>query len=207
VAALHERLVFDTARGAVLDGPRRYLLLRTDVLMGLFANLDGGARAAALDAFGRSVAENGADSVRAYRESVGASALPSMMEAAAASLGWGRWQFEADDLASLASLAAAADGHAAAAPQRLRLAVTDSPFAAAAQRGGPACHAIAGMLEALGAALFGSHVEARETHCAAQGGEAVCRFVAAPRPGPSTITPTSSDHTPARRHHRQGDPS
>jgi len=211
VAALHERLVFDTARGAVLDGPRRYVLLRTDVLMGLFAQLEGDARDAALEAFGRSVAEHGADSVRAYREAVVAEALPSMMESAAASLGWGRWRFDVDDLAALgpaeARNAAPGPGAAAreAAPQHLRLAVTDSPFAAHAPHG-RACHAIAGMLEAIGGAVYAAPVEARETHCAAEGGEPVCRFVVAPRAHRSPIDPASSDDTPARRHHRQGDP-
>jgi len=205
--ALHERLVFDTDRGAVVDGPRRYVLLRADVLMGLFANLEGDARGAALEALHRSVAEHGADSVRAYRQAVGADALPSLMEAAAASLGWGRWRFDADDLAAIGSTPhAAEDPHAAASTRRLRLAVTDSPFAAEAPHAHRSCHAIAGMLEAVGSAVFGTNVDAHETHCAAEGGEAVCRFVVAPRTT-SPITPTSSDDTPARRHHRQGDPS
>jgi len=205
MAALHERLVFDSARGAVLDGPRRYLLVRADVLMGLFANLEGAARDQALAAFGRSVAEHGADSVRAYREAVGAAALPPMMEGAAASLGWGRWRFDADDVAALHPQVAAPGTEPT---QRLRLCVTDSPFAAAAPRGdGPACHAIAGMLEALGGTLWSSPAEARETHCAAQGGEPVCRFVVAPRAHDEAIVPPSSDTSPARRHHRQGDPS
>src|SRR5690242_7237809 len=140
VTALHERLVFDSARGAVLDGPRRYVLMRADVLMGLFANLDGDARDAALDALGRSVAEHGADSVRAYRDAVGVEALPSMMEGAAASLGWGRWRFDAGD-------PVAAGDVAAAGVRSLHLTVADSPFAAEAPRGVAACHAIAGMLE------------------------------------------------------------
>ena len=202
--ALHERLLFDTTRGAVLDGPRRYVLMRADVLMGLFANLEGTARTTALEALHRSVAAHGADSVRAYRQTAGAEALPSLMEAAAASLGWGRWQFDADDLAAID---ANTDDRAAGTARRLRLAVTDSPFAAQAPHTGPSCHAIAGMLEALGGALFGAPVEAREMHCAAQGGDAVCRFVAAPRASPPAITPTPSHDTPARRHPLQGDPS
>lgn len=171
MAPLHERLVFDSTRGAVLDVDRRYVLLRADVLMGIFAHLDGDARDAALAAFGRSVAENGADSVRAYRAAVGAAALPAMMEDAAASLGWGRWHLD---------LARADD---AAAPA-LGLAVENSPFAAAAPTGtARACHAIAGMLEALAGALWSRDAEARETQCAAGGSETTCRFVAAPRGG------------------------
>jgi len=168
------------------------------VLMGLFANLDGDAREAALDALGRSVAKHGADSVRAYRDAVGVEALPSMMEGAAASLGWGRWRFEAGD-------PVAAGDVAAAGVRSLHLTVADSPFAAEAPRGVAACHAIAGMLEALGTAMFASPARARETHCAAQGGEAACRFVVAPRdPAPTSPRPPS-EPTPARRHQRQGD--
>ncbi len=168
--ALHERLFFDTARGAVLDDDRRYVLLRADVLMGIFARLDGAARDVALAAFGRSVAENGAGSVRAYRAGAGgAAALLATIEDAAASLGWGRWRLDlgrADDIA---------------APV-LGLTVENSPFAAAAPPGTQhACHAIAGMLEALAGALWSCDAEARETHCAASGAVGACRFVAVPR--------------------------
>jgi predicted hydrocarbon binding protein len=164
-AALHERLQFDTARGAVLDEQRRYLLLRADVLMGLFDALPAPQREAALQAFGRSVATHGSDSVRAYAAMPGVDdeRLLRTMESAAASLGWGRWQ-----------LIRNAAG--------LRLQVDDSPFVAgAATRGAPLCHAIAGMLQGLAQALRLGDVVARETHCAAEHGGATCRFVARPR--------------------------
>ena len=57
-STLHERLHFDAANGAVLDTTRRYVLLRTDVLMGLFDELPDPARSEALRAFGRSVARH-----------------------------------------------------------------------------------------------------------------------------------------------------
>jgi predicted hydrocarbon binding protein len=203
--ALHERLVFDTARGAVLDGDRRYVLVRADVLMGLFANLEGTAREAALEALGRSVREHGAGSVRAYRDAVGADTLPSMMEGAAASLGWGHWRFDAIRL------------HDDAAPA-LALTVADSPFAAAAPRGtARACHAIGGMLEALGDALWSRPAAAQEIACAAAGADA-CRFVVAPRAaavsqarvtaGAAAGDPFPSEQSqvpPARRSTRPGD--
>jgi predicted hydrocarbon binding protein len=182
-AALHDRLVFDTARGAVLDGDRRYVLVRADVLMGLFANLEGAARDAALEALGRSVHEHGAGSVRAYREAAGVEVLPAMMEEAAASLGWGRWRFDTAHL------------HDRAAPA-LALTVDDSPFAAAAPGGTlRACHAIAGMLEALGDALWSRPAAARETECVASGA-AACRFVV--EPGHDRPT-DSAESPPARR--------
>jgi predicted hydrocarbon binding protein len=171
MTALHERLVFDTARGAVLDADRRYLLLRADVLMGMFAQLGDQARESALAALGRSVREHGAGSVRAYRDAAGAQALPSMLESAAASLGWGRWRF---DVARLND----------AAPS-LTLAVVDSPFAANAPPGTTrCCHAIGGMLEALGDALWSRPASARETRCAAAGATD-CRFVVTPSDGPA----------------------
>ena len=102
-APLHERLAFDTAEGQVLDGARRYLLLRADVLMGLFDELPSAVRGEALQAFGRSVATRGADSLRAYAAEPGVDgeALQRIVEAAAASLGWGRWQLSREG-ASLA---------------------------------------------------------------------------------------------------------
>ena len=63
---LHEKLHFDTANGQVLDQSRRYLLMRTDVLMGLFDNLPKADREQALLALGQAVAQFGSDSVRAY---------------------------------------------------------------------------------------------------------------------------------------------
>lgn len=165
---LHERLQFDTAAGEVRDGPRRYVMLRADVLMGLFARLPPAAAEQALQALQASVAENGGDSVRAYRAAAGPEALLQTMEQASASLGWGRWHFETQ-----------ADA--------LHLRVDNSPFAAAAQRaeGAAACHAITGMLSAVASALWGEAVQARETRCACSGpaGEHECRFEA--RRGPS----------------------
>ena len=113
---LHERLVFDTANGAVLDASRRYVLLRADVLMGLFDALPDAARGAALRAFGRSVATHGADSLRAYAAAPGinGAALERAVESAAASLGWGRWTL-------------------AHQGKTLQLDVCNSPFAGAAK--------------------------------------------------------------------------
>jgi predicted hydrocarbon binding protein len=196
-APLHDRLVFDTARGAVLDGDRRYVLMRADVLMGLFANLEGAAREAALDALGRSVHAHGAGSVRAYRDAAGADALPDLMEGAAASLGWGHWRFDAARL------------HDPTEPA-LALTVDDSPFAAVAPPCTTrACHAIAGMLQALGEALWSRPAVAHETACAAAGADA-CRFVVAPQGAAASTPRTRFEHPevpPARRPTRPGEPS
>jgi predicted hydrocarbon binding protein len=166
--SLHERLRFDTDRGEVLDASRRYVLLRADVLMGMFDALPGASREQALAAFGRSVDRFGSDSVRAYAAEVGPSALLDAMRDAAASLGWGRWHFEADE-------------------RILRLTVHNSPFAGStACAGSPACHAIAGMLQALASTLWPEGAGAHEVSCAAQqhGGAALCRFEARPIANP-----------------------
>lgn len=172
-AALHERLVFDTAHGAVLDASRRYVLLRADVLMGLFDALPATARDAALQAFGRSVATHGADSLRAYAAEPGsdAAALQRSVESAAASLGWGRWTL-------------AQDGEA------LALEVDNSPFAGAAKPSAqPVCAAIAGMLEALATIVFAQPASARETACAATGAPC-CRFRASVDPASALVFPS-----------------
>ena len=177
--ALHERLHFDTANGQVLDADRRYLLLRTDVLMGLFDFLPGAARDEALRAFGRSVATRGGESVRAYAATAGTDALPALMEDAAASLGWGRWHLVPEE--------------PGVGPGTLTLEVENSPFAAASTlTKAPACHAIAGMLEALAGALWSLPAEARETRCAAQHGGTACRFVAVAKAPGSPFRPLSS---------------
>jgi predicted hydrocarbon binding protein len=160
--ALHERLDFDTGNGQVLDGARRYLLMRVDVLMGLFDELPADARDAALRALARSVATRGADSVRAYAAEPGVDTeqLQRVVEAAAASLGWGHWRL-------------AREGGS------LALEVRNSPFAAAAGPGtGSACHAIAGMLQGLAGIVLGGAASARETTCACSNGGDRCHFAA-----------------------------
>jgi predicted hydrocarbon binding protein len=182
--ALHERLRFDTGNGQVLDGARRYLLLRADVLMGLFAELPADARDAALRALGRSVATRGAESLRAYAAEPGvdAEALQRIVESAAASLGWGHWRLERDG----ASLA---------------LEVRNSPFAAAAEPGtGPACHAIAGMLQGLAGIVLGGAASARETACACSSGGDRCHFAA------SRIDSSLPADRPASAHPKEMNP-
>lgn len=162
--ALHQRLVFDLAAGQVLDGSRRYLIMRADVLMGAFDGLDARARAQALQSLAGSVTESGADSVRAYLAQVGPDALLQAMVEGSASLGWGLWTFRQDGA-------------------RLWLQVRNSPFAAASRQPGPACHAIAGMLRAVAQALWSTPVTVREERCAAcaTGLEpALCLFHATP---------------------------
>jgi predicted hydrocarbon binding protein len=162
--ALHERLRFQTERGQVLDDDRRYLLMRADVLMGLFAELAPAERARALEALGRSVRRHGADSLRAYAEAEGMDRLTRVVADAAASLGWGVWHLVRDG-------------------SEVRLSVDNSPFAAAAAQPthAPTCHAIAGMLEGL-ASAYGAGARAREVSCAAVHGGSTCHFVASTHP-------------------------
>ncbi|MEP6720066.1 MAG: V4R domain-containing protein [Variovorax sp.] len=148
VLKLHERLFFDLSAGQVMDGERRYVLMRADVLMGAFDQLEESARAEALRALGHSVYRQGADSVRAYVRELGSEALLRAMENGSASLGWGRWTLTAE-------------------PGLLRLRVDNSPFARSTRRHMiPACHAIGGMLSAVATTLWSEPAEAHETQCA-----------------------------------------
>ena len=196
MAGVRERLVFDGEAGTVCDGPRRYLLMRPDVLMGMFARLDPQARVAALHAFSASAEQHGGDSLAAYFGSVGddGDALLDATAAAAADLGWGRWSF-------------ARDG------DRLRLVVTDSPFAnglvtasgSAAQE--PVCAPICGLLSAAARLVLGGGaagdaargaIDARELTCAARGAVR-CEFVASRRGPEATPSPRAPEAMPLSR--------
>src|SRR6478735_12800699 len=111
---LHERLVFDTTRGQVLDASRRYVLMRSDVLMGMFAFLPAPASRQALEALAHSVFTHGGDSVRAYADPADPASrrLFDAVAQGASSLGWGVWEFELGE-------------------RSCRLQVRNSPFAAA----------------------------------------------------------------------------
>lgn len=156
--------------GELRDGPRRYLLLRPDVLMGTFARLDAGARRAAFDAFAASAEAHAIDSLRAYASSAAGDALLATTAAAAADLGWGTWTLVRDG-------------------ERLELEVANSPFAAAwsalsgapdaAEPGAPVCAPVRGLLAALGTLAFARPAASREWRCAAHGA-ASCRFTAEP---------------------------
>jgi predicted hydrocarbon binding protein len=166
VTRLAARLAFDAARGEIRDQSRRYLLLRSDVLMGMLRRLPPAVRHSALDAFAASVADHGRDSVLAYlaRLEGDRTRLLEAMQDAAADLGWGQWRFEP----------------AAAA---LRLVVGNSPFAAGfGPSGHPVCAPIAGMLQAVGRVCFDADVTSVELACAACGAPA-CVFEATVRAG------------------------
>lgn len=146
---LHERLAFDIARGQVLDGDRRYVLMRADVLMGMFELMPPQLRAQALQACAASVTQYGIDSVRAYQRmaNLEGEQLFETVGAGAASLGWGTWTFEHQG-------------------QSCRLRVRNSPFAAAARgMGHPVCAPIVGMLEAVCTVAWGGPCDAREMSC------------------------------------------
>lgn len=164
---LHQRLQFDTAHGQVLEMDRRYVLLRADVLMGIFEMLQPQHRAEALDAFARSVLAYGSRSVQAYDQlgEGGATGLFNAVAEGAASLGWGAWTFKLD-------------GHTCA------LQVLNSPFAHAAKRlGAPACAPILGMLRAVCTHVWARPCVAYELLCSgcsgsAHGLEGICHFEA-----------------------------
>lgn len=157
--SFRDRLTFDAARGEYRDGAIRYLMLRPDALMGLFAELPEGMRPAALAALARSVARAGGASARSYQTAGAAdsASLLATIAATAPALGWGAWDLRRDG-------------------EGLALTVRNSPFAAGAGPCGTAvCAPVLGMLRAVGGLVLGDPVTVEETACAAAGA-ADCRF-------------------------------
>lgn len=223
MGALAGRLVFDDASGEVRDGPRRYVLMRADVLMGALARLPVEVRAAMLAALADSVRDNGADSVRAYLAQArgDVDALLSAMPTAAADLGWGAWRFETSPSMSMGTPVHAHEAAGRAPRPVLSLVVRNSPFVAGWRADGrtaasgapvregdasspmPVCAPIAGMLAAVASVVGGgeatdrAHGAARidvvESHCAATHGGEECRFDAWLAPWRAVQPPSRAD--------------
>ena len=163
VLPLKDRLVFDRAKGTIMDETRRYMLIRPEALMGIFTRLPPGEAMVALQAFMASVHQMGFDSASAYARHAGGTGegLVKIVEDSAPDLGWGRWRFDL-------------------APRRLVLTVEGTPFAAGhGPSKTPVCHAIVGMVRAVAGLVFERPVSAEETRCAATGAPD-CRFEAKP---------------------------
>lgn len=153
--SLLDRMQWQTELGQILDADRRYVMLRTDVLMGIFRQLPSHLQQEALQAFGRSVQQNGGASAKAYFDSLGqdTALLLDTMQSSSAELGWGVWQFTQIP-----------NTHT------LQLTVQNSPFATAyGNSTTPVCYAIAGMLASVGQLVLNGPVTATEVTCAAQG--------------------------------------
>lgn len=158
---LIQRMQWQTHKGQILDDDRRYIMLRTDVLMGLFRQLPASQQQAALIAFAQSVHQNGGRSAQAYFKSLdnNTGQLLDTMASFSAQLGWGVWQFSHNP-----------------GQNRLQLHVQNSPFAAGfGSSSTPVCHAITGMLNSVGQLVLGPNAHTTETCCAAQG-HAQCTF-------------------------------
>ena len=169
LSRLRERLIWDGEAGTLHDGPRRYLMLRPDVLMGAVQRLDGAAQAAMFDALAAAVQQHGADSLRAYAVACGGDpeALIAATVQAAADLGWGRWVLQRQGV-------------------ELHLHVHGSPFAqgwcdaGAASPTQAVCAPIRGMLQALATQVFAAPAIATECGCVVAG-LAHCTFLAKAR--------------------------
>jgi predicted hydrocarbon binding protein len=155
-----DRLAYRAAEGAHVDQTRRYLFIRPEALMGIFRRLPPDARDAALGALAESVFEMGSDSARAYAAMGGdGPALAETVRLSAPELGWGVWDIALE-------------------PGRMVATVANSPFAEGfGPSETPVCHAILGMVRAVGTMVLGGPVRATEVACAACGA-AECRFEA-----------------------------
>jgi len=197
MGALRQRLDW-SEDGALHDGPRRYLMMRTDVLMGSLLRLSPQARCDWLQAWAASTQEHGGGSLQAYAAMSGADAatLVDSTVQAAADLGWGRWHIEPlDDGLRLqvhgspfvqgwrAAQAASPPAAAAALPLVSPLnSPLNSPLSSS-QCAAPCtalCAPISGLYTALAGMLLQGPVEVTETACAAMHElpHDVCTFMA-----------------------------
>lgn len=161
--SLRERLTLDEAKGEYRDGSIRYLIMRPDVLMGMFAVLPTERREEALEALAQSALAFGGRSVKAYRDAGAndANELLRVIAETSSQLGWGRWTFSDGE-----------DGRS------LQLAIRNSPFAAGFGKSKtPVCHAVRGIFSALAPVVFGEQISVEETSCAAQGDSDSCHFL------------------------------
>ena len=90
-----ERLVFDADRGEYRDGDIRYMMIRPDALMGIFAEI--ARTAGAPRRWSPSPVPSGAsavESARAYQDAgaPGPATLLRTIEETAPQLGWGQWR-------------------------------------------------------------------------------------------------------------------
>ena len=149
-------------KGGLMLGPHRYMMIRPDALMGLFARLPETERLAALEALAASITENGGKSAASYAGAglKEADRLIRTIMQTAPQLGWGEWQ-----------LTRHADG--------LDLYLSNSPFVAGYGRADhPVCAPVRGMLAALVSQIFGQNAAVEETECAAVTGGEKCCFTA-----------------------------
>lgn len=161
--SFRERLRFDAQSGEYRDGDIRYMMIRPDALMGIVRELPQAMRGDMLAAFARSITRAGGGSARAYQAAGAASprSLIATIAATAPELGWGIWDLRIDG-------------------DRLALDVRNSPFVEGHGLGAtPVCHAIVGMMGAIGPMILGRPVEVSETQCACMG-HTLCRFEAVP---------------------------
>ena len=177
MGALRQRLNW-TDEGALQDGPRRYVMMRTDVLMGTLQRLPAPAQAAWLQAWAASAQEHGAASLQAYAAMDGAdhAALINSTVQAAADLGWGRWAIASDS----DELSLEVCGSPFVHGWRSSAASTATSASASVASAQPVCAPIVGLFGALAGMVLNSPVNVIESCCAATGHDAdgSCRFAA-----------------------------
>lgn len=160
-----EQMTWIASRGSIMDGDRRYLMLRADLLMGLLRELPPDARRPAMEAFATSVRKHGGQLARAYFDACGArpAALLETITRHSPELGWGHWHMDAHS------------------DDAIEVTVDSSPFAEGfGASPDPVCYAIVGMPQAVGSIVYGRPVIVVETGSAVPEGVDRCSFQAMP---------------------------
>lgn len=171
---LIQRMKWVDSRGAIMDGERRYLMLRADVLMGLFREMPAELRGPAMQALAASVRKHGGRSAQTYLAEAGSrpEALIDTIARYSRELGWGCWHV------------------GARSGKAIEVTTEHSPFAEGfGPSPDPVCHAIAGMLQAVGTIVFGQPASVVETCCAAQEGVDRCVFRVVPAAARADASP------------------
>jgi hypothetical protein len=148
----------DDESGRIVQDGVRYIMMRPDVLMGIFRHL--GSMTVLVKAMEESAFENARDSFNRYKAAGFFDGGDALLKSCAISarLGWGRWRPETKP-----------DGE-------LLVHVHHSPFAAGVGSSEvPVCGSISGILRAIYITAYGEEVRAEETHCKTQGHEH-CQF-------------------------------
>lgn len=158
-----KEMSFDPDTGEMSYEGIRYMLVRPDTIMAIYREVERLIGTDVEEVFFKAGRLGGGRTAAGVETtlSISKERLASFMVSMGVKLGWGRNELVEFDM----------DG------RKIRFRVFNSAFAKAyGSSCNPVCHLTRGVMAAVGEMLWGTTVEALETHCAAQGGE-FCELV------------------------------